>query len=79
MTAAPHGPVGELAVPVAPSRRRPRVRIPLGPHWAAGDSKTDTVNRAVQLYAFIVAAQAAGQDVLIRTPGSDELEKIILT
>lgn len=43
-----------------------------------GHSKTDTVNRAIQLYDFIVKTQADGNDVLLRAPGSDELEKIVL-
>lgn len=31
-----------------------------------GHSRTDVINRAVQMYAFLVKERAAGKDVLIR-------------
>jgi hypothetical protein len=42
-----------------------------------GDSKTDTINRALQLYAYIIKDQSEGKDFLIRdTKG--ELDKLVL-
>ncbi len=41
------------------------------------DTRTDTVNRAVQLYAFVQHLLAGGGEVLIRKPGG-ELEQIML-
>jgi hypothetical protein len=41
------------------------------------DSKTDTINRAIQLYAYVLKAQAGGQDIFIGdTKG--ELGKLVL-
>ena len=36
----------------------------------SGDTKTDTVNRALQTYAFIREAVASGGTVLVRTSDS---------
>ncbi|MDQ2873984.1 MAG: hypothetical protein M3Y33_03870 [Actinomycetota bacterium] len=43
-----------------------------------GLSKTDTVNRALQLYDYVTGLTAAGAEVLIRTPGSAELTSLKL-
>jgi hypothetical protein len=43
-----------------------------------GDSKTDTINRALQLYAFFMKIQADDGSILIRDAGG-ELEKLLLT
>jgi hypothetical protein len=34
-----------------------------------GDSETDTVNRALQIYAYIEAERAAGRQILIEDQG----------
>lgn len=43
----------------------------------SGLSKTDVVNRAIQLYAFVTESQAAGNDLLLRTP-EGEVERVRL-
>lgn len=40
------------------------------------DSKTDTVNRALQLYDFFLTEQAQGSKVYVRRQDSGELELI---
>jgi len=40
------------------------------------DSRTDTLNRALQVYDFLLEAQANGAKVYLRQPDSDELERI---
>lgn len=49
-------------------------------HAAAVDrnSKTDTVNRAIQLYDFFLSQQAKGGRIYLRQDGSDEMERIRL-
>jgi hypothetical protein len=49
----------------------------LGKATATGVSKTDVVNRAIQLYAFVTEQQAAGSDLLLRTP-EGEVERVRL-
>jgi hypothetical protein len=41
-----------------------------------GDSKTDTINRAVHVYAYIVNITQNGGDVYVRDAGHDELERL---
>ncbi|MBW8482998.1 hypothetical protein [Actinomadura parmotrematis] len=41
-----------------------------------GDSKTDTVNRAVQLYALIEEIITSGGTVYVREAGGDELQRL---
>ncbi|WP_329083651.1 hypothetical protein [Streptosporangium sp. NBC_01469] len=41
-----------------------------------GDTKTDTVNRALQVYAYLEQLRTEGGTILIRRPGQDELEVI---
>ena len=43
-----------------------------------GDNRTDTVNRAIQVYAFIVRAMAEGRSLVLVGPGEGEQEKVIL-
>ncbi len=40
------------------------------------DSKTDTINRALQLYAFLLASMSEGGHVLIEKDG--ELKQLVL-
>jgi hypothetical protein len=42
------------------------------------DSKTDTLNRAIQLYAYVLKAQAGGQDLFIGDVKDGKLDKILL-
>lgn len=42
-----------------------------------GHNKTDFINRAVQVYAYIADVMNSGGSVLIREPGSDELTQIM--
>jgi hypothetical protein len=42
----------------------------------ARDNRTDTLNRALQVYDFFLEAQANGAKIYIRQPDSDELERI---
>ena len=42
-----------------------------------GDSKTNTINRALRLYAYVMQAQAGGQDLFIGD-AKGELSKIVL-
>lgn len=42
-----------------------------------GDTKTDTVNRAIQLYAFLAAAEAEGRATYLGgLPGEAGLEQV---
>lgn len=43
-----------------------------------GDSKTDTVNRALQAYAYIVNITQNGGDLYIRDGGQAELQRLTL-
>lgn len=43
----------------------------------SGLTKTEVVNRAVTLYAYVTESQAAGNDLLLRTPGG-EVERVRL-
>jgi hypothetical protein len=61
-----------------------RVTVNLAPHTSAaleraaemtGDTKTDTINRALQLYAMLVEVVADGGAVYIREKPGDELER----
>jgi hypothetical protein len=44
----------------------------------SGDSKTDTVNRALQVYAYLMHVLQDGDDILIRHPGTGETERLVL-
>ena len=37
-----------------------------------GDSKTDMVNRALQLYAYVMNARREGKSLILREPGGEE-------
>ena len=41
-----------------------------------GDSKTDTVNRALQIYAFIEQTTARGGSIYISEAGDSELKEV---
>jgi hypothetical protein len=41
-----------------------------------GDSKTDTINRALQVYAYLEEVTHRGGDILIRTADSAEVERL---
>lgn len=41
-----------------------------------GDSRTDAINRAIQVYAFMEEVLNSDGDVLVRRPGSDEMERL---
>jgi len=43
-----------------------------------GDSKTDTVNRALQLYEFVTRLEAEGGTLYVRGQDGTELERIQL-
>ena len=43
----------------------------------SGLSKTEVVNRAVTLYAYVTESQAAGSDLLLRNP-EGEVERVRL-
>ena len=43
-----------------------------------GHSKTDFINRAVQLYTYVQDIMSSGGTVMIREPGEDEPSKIML-
>jgi hypothetical protein len=43
-----------------------------------GDSKTDTLNRAIQVYAYIMNVTQNSGDVYVRDKGHDELERLLL-
>jgi hypothetical protein len=64
-----------------------RITINLTPRaWEAleravkltGDSKTDTINRALHVYAYIVNITKNDGDVYVRDGGHDELERLLL-
>jgi hypothetical protein len=43
-----------------------------------GDSKTDTLNRAIQVYSYIMNVTQNGGDLYVRDKGHDELERLLL-
>jgi hypothetical protein len=43
-----------------------------------GDSRTDTINRAVQVYAYLMDATHNGGDLYVRDGGSSELDRLVL-
>jgi predicted transcriptional regulator len=40
------------------------------------DSRTDSVNRAIQFYDFMMTYQAQGSAILLRHPGEDDLDRV---
>jgi uncharacterized protein (DUF1778 family) len=67
---------------VTESQELARLTINLTPRAAAaltlaanitGENRTDTVNRALQFYAYAEQVISAGGTVLVREPGTDEL------
>jgi hypothetical protein len=62
-----------------------RITINLGPRAGAalhelmemtGDNKTDAVNRAIQVYAYVQRVIETGGAILIREPGSEDAERL---
>jgi len=43
-----------------------------------GDTKTDTINKALQLYGYIQEFLSSGGTLYMRDPGSSELDRIKL-
>jgi hypothetical protein len=43
-----------------------------------GDSQTDTLNRAIQVYVYIMNVTQNGGDVYVRDKGQDELDRLLL-
>jgi hypothetical protein len=43
-----------------------------------GDSKTDTINRALQVYAYIMNITQNKGDVYVRDAGHNELERLVV-
>ena len=43
-----------------------------------GDSKTDTINRALQVYALIEQITAKGGSIYIREASDSELERVLM-
>jgi hypothetical protein len=41
-----------------------------------GDTKTDSINRAIQIYAYLEEIAANGGSIYVREAGMDEPEKI---
>lgn len=41
-----------------------------------GDSKTDTINRALQCYAFFAYESSTGKDILLRKDGGEEVDLV---
>lgn len=81
-------PLGDSpAPPESDSGGLHRVTVNLTPRaWDAlkravkltGDSKTDTINRAVHVYAYVVNITQNGGDLYVRDDGHDELERLLL-
>lgn len=42
----------------------------------SGDTKTDAINKALQIYAYLQQHMDGGGKVYVREPGSDELERL---
>ena len=62
-----------------------RVTVNLTPRsWQAlemavkqtGDSQTDTINRAIQVYSYLANITENGGTLYVRDAGSDELERL---
>jgi hypothetical protein len=41
-----------------------------------GDSKTDTINRALQIYAYLEQVTSKGGSIYVREAGDTELERL---
>ncbi|QPP10700.1 hypothetical protein G4Z16_14295 [Streptomyces bathyalis] len=41
-----------------------------------GDTKTDTVNRSLRIYAYLEQLMQEGGTLYVKTEGSDELERL---
>jgi hypothetical protein len=42
----------------------------------AGDSRTDTINRALQVYAYFERLISEGGEIHVREPGGSDLERL---
>ena len=45
---------------------------------STGHSKTDLINRAISLYAFVTGQLDAGMELYVRNPGTGESQRIQL-
>jgi hypothetical protein len=79
----PH--VTESKPPRPPRSGLQRVTVNLTPRsWQAlemavkrtGDSQTDTINRALQVYSYLADITETGGTLYVRDAGSDELERL---
>jgi hypothetical protein len=75
----------EDKVPRAARGGLQRVTVNLTPRsWHAlegavkrtGDSQTDTINRAIQVYSYLADITETGGTLYVRDAGSDELERL---
>jgi hypothetical protein len=75
----------ENKVPRAARGGLQRVTVNLTPRsWQAlegavkrtGDSQTDTINRAIQVYSYLADITETGGTLYVRDAGSDELERL---
>ena len=69
----------------SPRSNLQRVTVNLTPRsWQAlemavkqtGDSQTDTINRAIQVYSYLANITENGGTLYVRDAGSDELERL---
>ena len=40
-------------------------------HETTGDTKTDTINRALQVYAYLVYLETSGGEIFVQEPGAE--------
>lgn len=73
MTASQKEPLTRLTVNLIPRANRSLILAT----EITGDSKTDTVNRALQVYAYLEHVASRGGEILIREDG--EVAKVLLS
>lgn len=66
------GPLERITVNLVPRASQALQRV-IG---ITGDSKTDAINRAIQLYEFIEEIEANGGDILIRESKDSDLQLV---
>jgi hypothetical protein len=76
---------GKARPPRSPRGSLQRVTVNLTPRsWQAletaikrtGDSQTDALNRAIQVYSYLAGITETGGTLYVRDAGSDELERL---
>jgi hypothetical protein len=69
-----HGPLERVTVNLTPRASKALAETA----QLTGDSKTDTINRALQVYAFVQSIIEGGGAMYVRRAGEDEMERLTI-